>query len=64
MSSCSEYGRRANGHSMRRHTVHFTPGLAQFALGQYEPAPAVGARFNYEVGDVDAWWAGSVRAPK
>jgi catechol 2,3-dioxygenase-like lactoylglutathione lyase family enzyme len=37
--------------------VHFTLGAAQFALGQYEPVPAAGARFNFEVGDVDAWWA-------
>jgi catechol 2,3-dioxygenase-like lactoylglutathione lyase family enzyme len=37
--------------------VHFTLGPAQFALGQYEPAPATGARFNFEVADVDAWWA-------
>jgi uncharacterized glyoxalase superfamily protein PhnB len=27
------------------------------ALGQYEPVPAGGARFNLEVDDVDAWWA-------
>ena len=37
--------------------VHFTLGPAQFALGQYTPAPATGARFNFEVGDVDAWWS-------
>lgn len=37
--------------------AHFTLGPAQFALGRYEPAPAVGARFNFEVDDVDAWWA-------
>ena len=37
--------------------AHFTLGPAQFALGQYEPAPAVGARFNFEVGDVDEWWS-------
>ena len=36
--------------------VHFTLGAAQFALGEYEPAPATGARFNFEVTDVDAWW--------
>jgi len=36
--------------------AHFTLGPAQLALGQYEPAPAVGARFNLEVDDVDAWW--------
>ena len=36
--------------------VHFNLGAAQFALGQYEPAPATGARFNFEVEDVDAWW--------
>ena len=40
--------------------AHFNVGGAQFALGQYEPAPATGARFNFEVDDVDAWWA-SVR---
>ena len=37
--------------------VHFTLGPAQFALGQYEPVPATGARFKFEVADVDAWWA-------
>jgi uncharacterized glyoxalase superfamily protein PhnB len=37
--------------------AHFTLGPAQFALGQYEPAPAVGARFNFEVDAVDEWWA-------
>jgi catechol 2,3-dioxygenase-like lactoylglutathione lyase family enzyme len=37
--------------------AHFTLGPAQFALGRYDPAPAVGARFNLEVDDVDAWWA-------
>jgi predicted enzyme related to lactoylglutathione lyase len=37
--------------------VHFTLGPAQFALGRYEPVPATGARFNFEVDDVDAWWA-------
>jgi len=37
--------------------VHFTLGPVQFALGQYEPAPAVGARFNFEVDDVDTWWS-------
>jgi uncharacterized glyoxalase superfamily protein PhnB len=36
--------------------AHFTLGAAQFALGQYEPAPSTGARFNFEVDDVDAWW--------
>lgn len=36
--------------------VHFNLGGAQFALGQYEPAPATGARFNFEVDNVDAWW--------
>ena len=37
--------------------AHFTLGPAQLALGQYEPAPATGARFNFEVADVDAWWS-------
>jgi predicted enzyme related to lactoylglutathione lyase len=37
--------------------AHFNLGPAQFALGQYEPVPAAGARFNLEVDDVDAWWA-------
>jgi catechol 2,3-dioxygenase-like lactoylglutathione lyase family enzyme len=37
--------------------VHFDVGPSQFALGRYEPAPATGARFNFEVDDVDAWWA-------
>jgi predicted enzyme related to lactoylglutathione lyase len=36
--------------------VHFNVGPAQFALAQYEPAPATGARFNFEIADVDAWW--------
>ncbi len=36
--------------------AHFTLGPAQFALGQYEPAPSTGSRFNLEVDDVDAWW--------
>jgi catechol 2,3-dioxygenase-like lactoylglutathione lyase family enzyme len=36
--------------------AHFTVGPAQLALGRYEPAPATGARFNFEVDDVDAWW--------
>jgi predicted enzyme related to lactoylglutathione lyase len=37
--------------------VHFNVGPSQFALGRYEPAPATGARFNFEVDDVDEWWA-------
>jgi catechol 2,3-dioxygenase-like lactoylglutathione lyase family enzyme len=37
--------------------AHFTLGPVQFALGQYEPVPSVGVRFNFEVADVDAWWA-------
>jgi catechol 2,3-dioxygenase-like lactoylglutathione lyase family enzyme len=36
--------------------AHFTLGAAQFALGRYDPATATGARFNFEVDDVDAWW--------
>ena len=36
--------------------VHFNLGVVQFALGQYEPARATGARFNFEVEDVDRWW--------
>ena len=36
--------------------VNFDVGPAQFALGRYDPAPATGARFNFEVDDVDAWW--------
>ncbi len=53
------FGVRAEGHwPLDAPTyVHCTLGPAQFALGQYEPVPAVGARFNFEVGDVDAWWA-------
>jgi predicted enzyme related to lactoylglutathione lyase len=53
------FGVRAEGHWPPGEPtyVHFTLGPAQFALGQYEPAPAVGARFNFEVDDVDAWWA-------
>jgi predicted enzyme related to lactoylglutathione lyase len=37
--------------------AHFTLGPTQYALGQYEPAPSQGARFNFEVENVDAWWA-------
>jgi catechol 2,3-dioxygenase-like lactoylglutathione lyase family enzyme len=36
--------------------AHFTLGPAQYALGAYQPVPAQGARFNFEVNDVDAWW--------
>ena len=36
--------------------VHFNVGPAQYALGRYEPAPATGARFNFEVDDVDEGW--------
>jgi len=36
--------------------AHFTLGPAQLAIGRYEPAPAVGVRFNFEVDDVDSWW--------
>lgn len=36
--------------------VHFSLGPVQFALGRYDPTPATGARFNFEVDDVDAWW--------
>lgn len=36
--------------------AHFNVGAAQFAVGQYEPTQATGARFNFEVDDVDAWW--------
>ena len=36
--------------------VHFTLGPTQLALGRYDPAPSTGARFNFEVSDVDAWW--------
>ena len=36
--------------------AHFTLGPAQYALGAYRPVPARGARFNFEVDDVDAWW--------
>ncbi len=36
--------------------VHFSCGPTQFALGEYQPAPALGARLNFEVDDVDAWW--------
>ena len=37
--------------------AHFDVGSTQFALGRYDPVPATGARFNFEVADVDAWWA-------
>jgi predicted enzyme related to lactoylglutathione lyase len=36
--------------------VHFGFGPTQLGLGRYDPAPATGARFNFEVDDVDAWW--------
>jgi catechol 2,3-dioxygenase-like lactoylglutathione lyase family enzyme len=53
------FGVRAEGHwpPDAPTYVHFTLGAAQFALGRYDPVPAAGARFNFEVGDVDAWWA-------
>ena len=53
------FGVRAEGHwpPDAPTYVHFTLGPAQFALGRYEPVPATGARFNFEVDDVDAWWA-------
>jgi predicted enzyme related to lactoylglutathione lyase len=37
--------------------AHFDLGPAQFALGRYEPVPSLGVRFNFEVDDVDSWWA-------
>jgi len=52
-SACWACRPRVTGHP----DAHFTLGPAQFALGRYEPAPAVGTRFNFEVDDVDAWWA-------
>lgn len=53
------FGVRAEGHWPPDEPAyaHFTLGPARFALGQGEPAPATGARFNFEVADVDAWWA-------
>jgi catechol 2,3-dioxygenase-like lactoylglutathione lyase family enzyme len=36
--------------------AHFTLCPAQFAIGRYDPAPATGARFNFEVDTVDEWW--------
>ena len=36
--------------------AHFTLGPAQFAIGQYTPAPAIGVRLNFEVDDVNGWW--------
>lgn len=53
------FGVRAQGHwpTDMPSYAHFTLGPAQFALGQYQPVPAAGARFNFEVDDVDAWWA-------
>ena len=53
------FGVRAEGHWPPEDPtyVHFSLGAAQFALGRYDPAPAVGARFNFEVDDVDGWWA-------
>jgi predicted enzyme related to lactoylglutathione lyase len=36
--------------------AHFNVGPIQFALGQYEPVPSNGVRFNFEVDDIDAWW--------
>ncbi len=37
--------------------AHFSLGPAQFAIGRYDPAPATGARFNFEVDSADEWWA-------
>jgi predicted enzyme related to lactoylglutathione lyase len=53
------FGVRAEGHWPPDEPtyVHFTLGPTQFALGRYDPAPATGARFNFEVDDVDAWWS-------
>ncbi len=53
------FGVPAHGHwpPGRPTYVHFDLGPAQFALGRYDPAPSVGARFNFEVDDVDAWWS-------
>jgi catechol 2,3-dioxygenase-like lactoylglutathione lyase family enzyme len=52
-------GVAAHGHwpPERPTYAHFNLGPAQFALGRYDPVPAAGARFNFEVDDVDAWWA-------
>jgi predicted enzyme related to lactoylglutathione lyase len=53
------FGVRAEGHwpPDAPTYAHFTLGPTQFALGSYEPVPATGARFNFEVDDVDDWWA-------
>lgn len=55
----SFFGATASGHWTPGSPtyVHFSLGPVQFALGRYDPAPATGARFNFEVDDVDAWWA-------
>lgn len=45
------------GHRVIRRTCTSHSALRNFALGRYDPAPAVGARFNFEVDDVEAWWA-------
>jgi catechol 2,3-dioxygenase-like lactoylglutathione lyase family enzyme len=52
------FGVRAEGHwpPDTPTYAHFTLGPAQFAIGRYDPTPATGARFNFEVDNVDAWW--------
>lgn len=53
------FGVAANGHwpPDAPTYAHFDVGPVQFALGRYQPVPATGARFNFEVDDVDVWWA-------
>ncbi|GAB3768424.1 VOC family protein [Microlunatus parietis] len=36
--------------------AHFELGPVRFAIAEFTPAPT-GARFNFEVDDVDGWWA-------
>jgi catechol 2,3-dioxygenase-like lactoylglutathione lyase family enzyme len=50
------FGVPAEGHWPRDAPTyaHFTLEPAQFAVGQYEPVPSGGVRFNFEVADVDA----------
>jgi predicted enzyme related to lactoylglutathione lyase len=53
------FGIAASGHWPPENPTyaHFTLGPAQFALGQYEPTPSTGVRFNFAVDHVEAWWA-------
>jgi predicted enzyme related to lactoylglutathione lyase len=56
MRTCLGFRPKAIGPLTRRPMRTSPLGPAQYALGAYQPVPAQGARFNFEVSDVDAWW--------